>query len=75
MNDIRENAKSCHYYDYMTKYLKYPPPRPLPLPGHSTESDDGCDLWGTIFNAALIINPAFNMYKIFDTVFINTKPF
>jgi carboxypeptidase D len=75
MKDIQDTAKNCGYYDYMSKYLKYPPLGPLPLPGHSTESDDGCDLWTTIFNAALIINPAFNMYKIFDTVFLDIKPF
>jgi carboxypeptidase D len=76
MRDIQETAKRCNYYDYMSKYLKYPPPpAPLPLPGHSTEYDPGCDLWDTIFNAALVINPAFNIYRIFDVVFINIKPF
>ncbi|KAF8905762.1 Alpha/Beta hydrolase protein [Gymnopilus junonius] len=25
------------------------------------------DVWDTIFNAALIVNPAFNIYRIFDT--------
>lgn len=31
------------------------------------EADPGCDVWDSIFNAALIINPAFNIYRIFDT--------
>jgi len=75
MNDIQQTAKDCNYYDYMSKYLKYPPLGPLPLPGHSTEYDSGCDLWDTIFGAALVINPAFNVYRIFDVVFINIKPF
>lgn len=40
----------------------------LPLPGKSTEADRGCDLWDEIFDAAVTVNPAFNIYRIFDTV-------
>lgn len=40
----------------------------LPLPGKSVEAARGCDLWDEIFNAALLVNPAFNIYRIFDTV-------
>ncbi|KAI0269343.1 Alpha/Beta hydrolase protein [Gloeopeniophorella convolvens] len=60
-------AKSCNYSDYFEKYVTYPPKGPLPLPGSSTENDDGCDVWDEIFDAALIVNPAFNIYRIFDT--------
>ena len=28
----------------------------------------GGDLWDEIFDAALIVNPAFDIYRIFDTV-------
>jgi carboxypeptidase D len=52
----------------MEKYVTYPPRGLLPLPGKSTEFDEGCDVWDEIFNAALIVNPAFNIYRIFDTV-------
>jgi carboxypeptidase D len=38
------------------------------LPGASTESDAGCDVWDEIFNAAVLVNPAFNVYRIFDMV-------
>lgn len=52
----------------MEKYVTYPPRGPLPLPGTSTESDQGCDVWDEVFNAALLVNPAFNVYHIFDMV-------
>lgn len=68
MAQLKHTAKQCGYSDYMSKYLKYPPHGPLPLPGHSTSYDPGCDVWDTIFEAALIINPAFNVYRIFDVV-------
>lgn len=65
---LDEMAESCGYSNYMSQHLKYPPNGPLPLPGNSVEFDLGCDAWGAIFKAALMINPAFNMYRIFDVV-------
>ncbi|KAF8261908.1 Alpha/Beta hydrolase protein [Lactarius quietus] len=52
-------AETCNYADYMATSL--------PLPGTDTQFDEGCDVWAMIFNAALIINPAFNPYRVFDT--------
>ena len=60
-------AQRCNYADYFEKHVSYPPQGLLPLPGKSIEFDPGCDVWDEIFNAALIINPAFNIYRIFDT--------
>ncbi|KAI0751809.1 alpha/beta-hydrolase [Daedaleopsis nitida] len=60
-------AASCGYADYMDKFVTYPPKGLLPLPGKSTEADRGCDVWDMIFDAAITINPAFNIYRIFDT--------
>ncbi|KAH9065161.1 alpha/beta-hydrolase [Lactarius deliciosus] len=57
-------AAMCNYSDYMAKYVTYPPQGPLPLVGGSTNV---CKVWGMIFSAALLINPAFNEYHIFDT--------
>jgi len=59
-------AAACHYSDYVEKHVTYPPHGLLPLPGKSTEFDPGCDVWDEIFNAALLVNPAFNIYHIFD---------
>jgi len=61
-------AAKCNYADYMEKYVTYPPRGRLPLPGTSTEADPDCDVWDEIFDAALILNPAFNIYQIFDMV-------
>jgi carboxypeptidase D len=61
-------AATCNYAEYMKDHVTYPPRGLLPLPGASTEFDPGCDVWDEIFNAALIVNPSFNMYRIFDTV-------
>ena len=68
MAELDATAEQCNYADYMDKYLTYPPNGLLPLPGTSVEADPGCDVWDAIFDAALAVNPAFNIYRIFDTV-------
>ena len=60
--------EECGYAGYLDQYVKYPPSGPLPLPGGSFRITDYCDIWWDIFQAALIINPAFNVYRIFDVV-------
>jgi hypothetical protein len=52
----------------MAKYVTYPPQGLLPLPGTNVEFDEGCDVWDMILNASVIVNPAFNPYRIFDVV-------
>lgn len=68
MAHLDQQAAVCNYAGYMDKHVTYPPKTGLlPLPGKSIEADGGCDVWNDIFNAALLINPAFNNYRIFDT--------
>jgi carboxypeptidase D len=65
---LERTAAKCNYTGYMDKYVTYPPNGLLPLPGDSVEAAEDCDVWDDIFNNALIINPAFNIYRIWDTV-------
>jgi carboxypeptidase D len=74
LKHLDERNKACNYAGYLDKHLKYPPTGLLPLPGSSTEFDPGCDLWTEIYEAALLVNPAFNIYRIFDTVCISFSP-
>jgi len=67
LEKIDSIAAMCNYTDYMAKYVTYPPQGTLPLPGNSTEFEQGCDVWDLIANAALLVNPAFNIYHITDT--------
>lgn len=67
LSELDSRASSCHYAAYLDKYLTYPPPDgSFALPGSSIEFDEGCDLWSDIVSAALVLNPAFNVYRIFD---------
>lgn len=66
LTQIDQAADTCNYNSYLQKYLTYPPPpAPFPLPG---TSDPSCDVWDTILEAALLLNPAFDIYRIFDMV-------
>ncbi|KAI0773570.1 alpha/beta-hydrolase [Fomes fomentarius] len=65
--ELDSTAARCNYANYFEKHVTYPPKGLLPLPGKSTEADRGCDVWDTIFDAAVTVNPAFNIYRIFDT--------
>ncbi|KDR71030.1 hypothetical protein GALMADRAFT_801430 [Galerina marginata CBS 339.88] len=67
MAQLDQQAALCNYTGYMEKFVTFPPKGLLPLPGKSTFAARGCDLWDTIFDAALLVNPAFNIYRIFDT--------
>jgi carboxypeptidase D len=71
---IDEQNKNCNYAGYLDKYLKYPPTGLLPLPGNSTEFVPGCDIWSEIVKAASSINPGFNIYRIFDMVWMPFSP-
>jgi carboxypeptidase D len=62
-------ADKCNYNSFLEKYLTYPPPpAPFSLPGKSAEADPGCDVYTQIIEAVLLLNPAFNEYRIFDMV-------
>lgn len=67
MAQLEQISADCNYTGYTEKFLGYPPKGLLPLPGDSIYADDGCDIWDLIYNAALLVNPGFNIYHIFDT--------
>ena len=69
LEKIRTRADQCGYTDYLNKYLTYPPPPgPFPvLPDPFETEDYTCDLFDTIYEAALLANPCFNIYHITDT--------
>ncbi|PFH45326.1 hypothetical protein AMATHDRAFT_71834 [Amanita thiersii Skay4041] len=67
MAELDQVAERCGYAGYIDKHVTFPPQGRLPLPGKSVFADPGCDVWDLIFDAALRVNPAFDIYRIFDT--------
>ena len=66
MTHLDEQAEKCGYTGYVDKYVTFPPPL-APFPTPPLANDNVCDVWDEIFNAAVLVNPAFNIYRIFDT--------
>ena len=67
MAELEKISAHCNYTGYAEKYLTYPPTTSVfPLPGESTVPDGLCDIWGLIVEEALTINPAFDIYFIFQ---------
>ncbi|KAI0051492.1 alpha/beta-hydrolase [Auriscalpium vulgare] len=67
MASLDARATSCGYTQYLETHLTYPPPAaPFEYPGNTFEAAPGCDVYTDILMAALLLNPAFNIYRIFD---------
>lgn len=60
-------SEMCNYTAYTEKWA-YPPAKgAFPPPGDNIKGEPGCDLWHLVLDAALTVNPAFNVYRIFDS--------
>jgi carboxypeptidase D len=62
MKDIEKRAADCGYTDFLGEYLEFPPKQRLPSPPVGQMNDEGdtvgyCDIWGSIVDASLLVNP------------------
>ncbi|KAE9975882.1 hypothetical protein EG328_002927 [Venturia inaequalis] len=64
MSNIESLHKSCGYDNFITKYLKFPPPGIQP---HMTGPSSQCDVFNMINNKATQVNPCFNIYEVNQT--------
>ena len=60
---IHQMDARCGYTAYLNEYLAYPPAGILPTPPEK----ENCDIWDAIANAALEIQPCFDVYQILTT--------
>ena len=66
VQQIHDYNDRCGYTDYFNTYLAFPPPA-APWPSPPNASIPGCDVFDSVFSAALETNPCFNIYHITDT--------
>ncbi|KAI0751798.1 alpha/beta-hydrolase [Daedaleopsis nitida] len=68
MKELSDTAEKCGYTGYLDEWVTYPPKGLLPLPGDRTQVDENseCDVWTKIRDNARLVNPGFNIYRIFD---------
>lgn len=69
MEALRERNDQCNYTSYFDQYLTFPPPPgPFPvLPDPYASENYTCDMFDTVLEAALLINPCFDLYHISAT--------
>ncbi|KAI5199184.1 serine carboxypeptidase [Aureobasidium subglaciale] len=69
LKQIHDRADQCNYTSYLEKYLTFPPPQekfPL-LPNPYASDTYECDMFDTVYEAILLVNPCFNIYHITET--------
>lgn len=68
MDALRENDAQCNFTSYMEKYYTFPPPQEkFPVLPDPYINDNGCYQFDIILEAALLVNPCFNLYHITQT--------
>ena len=65
MDHLREKHEDCGYADFMETALTFPPAGPLPDP--PSHSEPGCNLFVQIYNAAMLVNPCWDIYQVATT--------
>lgn len=64
LNHLEKLHHSCGYAEYVEKYLTFPPPGVQPPKLFNYSSDAACDIFDMIDNAALEMNPCFDIYDV-----------
>lgn len=60
MDYLHDLSDACGYTQYMEEQLVFPPTGPFPAANESFS----CDLWDAIYEAAVYINPCFDIYDV-----------
>ncbi|KAK5108688.1 hypothetical protein LTR62_008093 [Meristemomyces frigidus] len=67
MDDIHTRADACGYTNFMDLAMTFPPNGTLPTPPNVDYSEQGCSIWNDIYNAALLVNPCWDVYQVATT--------
>ncbi|KAF2861342.1 alpha/beta-hydrolase [Piedraia hortae CBS 480.64] len=65
MTHLRTQSRECGYDEYLATALTYPPKGPLPPP--PSANNPACRLWDEISNAAVLVNPCWDVYQVATT--------
>lgn len=67
IQELHSLHSSCGYESYISKYLRYPPPKgPFPVPPTPGPSNRTCATYNIVHTAINYLNPCFNVYHITD---------
>ncbi|KAL9114175.1 MAG: hypothetical protein Q9227_001947 [Pyrenula ochraceoflavens] len=67
MDYLHSQQDTCGYTSFLDNYLTYPPAGPLPTPPNANERTSSCNLWRAVYNAAMLVNPCWDVYQVATT--------
>ena len=67
VEQIHSLSKTCGYDAFMEQSLVFPPKGPLATPPNADSSNDTCNIWEMVYEAASLVNPCFDIYQIATT--------
>ncbi|EMC92156.1 hypothetical protein BAUCODRAFT_115526 [Baudoinia panamericana UAMH 10762] len=67
MDDIHARDVACGYSAFRELALQFPPNKTLPTPPNVHYNKPGCSIWDDIFEAALLVNPCWDVYQVATT--------
>ncbi|KAI1342502.1 carboxypeptidase [Xylariaceae sp. FL0016] len=62
MASVNQKAEDCGYFAWMEEALTFPPAGKFTSPNNSRD----CDVWDDVVEAAIYVNPCFNVYHLTD---------
>lgn len=67
MDHLHTKYESCGYKKFMETAMQFPPAGLLPTPPDVDETDDSCRLFNEIVDAAMLVNPCWDIYQVATT--------
>ncbi|KAF2211719.1 hypothetical protein CERZMDRAFT_42821 [Cercospora zeae-maydis SCOH1-5] len=67
MENLHERHESCGFQKFIDEAYVFPPKGPLPTPPDADDSDSNCDLYDAVMDAALLVNPCWDIYQVATT--------
>ena len=67
MEGLHERDQSCGYSEFRNIAFTFPPNGSLPTPPNTDCSVPGCSLWYDIYEAAMLVNPCWDVYQVATT--------
>ncbi|KAK3679045.1 hypothetical protein LTR78_001498 [Recurvomyces mirabilis] len=67
MDDIHTRADACGYTSFIETAMQFPPNGTLPTPPNVNHDMPGCSIYNDIQNAALLVNPCWDVYQVATT--------
>lgn len=67
MQELTKRHEDCGYKQFMEEAFVFPPTGPLPIPPDVDQQNDTCRIFNDITDAAMLVNPCWDVYQVATT--------